>query len=97
MRLNDQKIVVGNDAEQMECSKAAEYGSSTNTIYTGIQEFEFSSGTSYLILKGLAHLSLQDSGIDFHGLTPQTAWGRISELCGDAEDYVPQEWAAEVQ
>lgn len=94
MRLSDQRIIVQNSAEQHECAKAAEYGSRANTIYTGIYGFEFGSGTSHLILRGLARLSLQESETDFHGLTPQAAYGRISELCGKPEDHAPKDWFA---
>lgn len=94
MKFSDQRIVAQNSAERIECAKAVEYGSSSNTIYTGVEEFEFSSGASYLILKGLAKLSLQEEGIDFHGLKPEDAYRRITELCGEPEDYVPEDWFA---
>lgn len=94
MKLNNQRIIVQNDAERLECTKAAIYGSDSSSIYTGIHDLEFSAGTSYVVLRGLARLSLTESEIDFHGLTPQAAYQRISQLCGEPEDFVPETWAA---
>lgn len=91
MELFDDHLYVENGSELSMCKKAAEIGSGPTRSLAELAGYRetpcsLSSRGTFLVLKGLAEISLFDPNSDYHGLSQEAAYKAISELLGDPEE-----------